>query len=231
VTTPVPAGSPAPKKPRKSTSKPRAKKPKTTTAPAVPAATAAVHETQESMATVTMTPPHPPREETPEYKAAHDFLIHQKKAACEVCGVTIDTLGDPKANPFGATAMESHHFPIERSLVDACDPAKVHADFPVVYDRRTLIVFVDSPANLKVLCDVHHRSPEHGIHHLTHADWTVQKYLYEGYLIAALVKDAAAALAQDEQIVRAAGIEQAVQDGTEAALEEQAQAAAQPDAA
>lgn len=156
-----------------------------------------VHETVEGVASVEMTPPHPPRVETPEYARAHHFLVYEKHAGCEVCGVTIDRIPDPGGNPFGAAAIETHHYPIERSLADACDPVKVHADFPQVYDHTTLMQFVDSPANLKVLCDIHHRSPEHGIHHLLPADFAVQKYLYAGYVVAATPQDAAAALAAD----------------------------------
>lgn len=169
-----------------------------------------VHETPEAVSSVELSPPHPPREETPEYAAAHHFLVYEKKAPCEVCGVTVDTLATPASNPFGAKAVETHHYPIERSLADACDPVKVHRDFPSVYNRATLLQFVDSPGNLKVLCDQHHRSLAHGIHHLLPADWAVQKYLYSGYIVAAAAKDAATAEATDEHIEQAEGVEQAV---------------------
>jgi hypothetical protein len=160
-----------------------------------------VHKTAESLATVELTPPHPPRETTPEYAKAHHFLVHEKKAPCEVCGVTIDTLSDPARNPFGAIQIETHHWPIERSLAAACDPMKVHRDFPQVYDQASLMTFVDSPANLKVLCDIHHRSVERGIHHLLMQDWAVLPYLLDGYDVAATPEDAVALEAKDEQIV------------------------------
>lgn len=166
-----------------------------------------VHETTEAVETVEMTPPHPPRTDTPAYLRAHSFLVNRKNAPCEVCGVTKRTLRNPKRNPFSAAALETHHYPIERSLMDACDPAKVHRDFPQVYDRATLAAFVDSPANLKVLCDVHHRSLAHGIHHLLPQDFAVQRYLYDGYLVAVRPADAATALAANERIEQAAGVE------------------------
>src|SRR5690242_4334473 len=97
-------------------------------------ALAHVHVTAEGVASLELTPPHPPREDTPEYRAAHRFLIDEKDAACAVCGVRKSTLGDPAQNHYGASQMESHHYPIERSLADACDPVKVHAQFPQVYD-------------------------------------------------------------------------------------------------
>lgn len=158
------------------------------------------HMTHEGVENCEYTPPHPPRTETPAYHKAHTFLIHEKKAPCVSCGVNIDTLANTTINLLGSTQMESHHYPIERSLMDACDPIKVHRDFPVVYDAATLAVFVDSPANLIVLCDVCHRSTEHGIHHLLTQDWIIQKYLYTGYIVAGSAAGAAAILAQDEHI-------------------------------
>lgn len=159
-----------------------------------------VHETHEEVASIEMTPPHPPREETPEYRKAHHFLIREKQSPCVVCGVSIVTLADPTINLLGSKDMETHHYPIERSLMDACDPVKVHKDFPVVYDKASLALFVDSPANLLVLCDICHRSPERGIHHLLTQDFAVQKYLYTGYIVAGRVQDAQQILAHDEQV-------------------------------
>lgn len=165
-----------------------------------------VHETDEAVAAVEMTPPHPPRTETPAYRAAHNFLINKKNTGCRVCGVTKRTLKVAAKNPAGATQLESHHYPIERSLMDACDPLKVHRDFPQVHDRATLAAFVDSIPNLIVLCDVHHRGVESGIHHLLVQDWAILPYLLDGYQVAARTADAAAVEAHDEQIETAANL-------------------------
>ena len=166
-----------------------------------------VHETSIAVSTIELSPPHPPRTETPEYKKAHDFLINVKNMGCQVCGVTKKTLKNATKNPFKAKQIESHHYPVERSLADACDPRKVHLDFPMVYDQVTLMQFVDSPANLIVLCDVHHRGVETGIHHLVTQDFVILKYLREGYQVAATATDAATAEARDEQIEQQAGME------------------------
>lgn len=169
-----------------------------------------VHETREAVAAVEFTPPHPPRTETPEYARAHKFLVYTKNAPCKVCGVTRRTLRYPKANPFGATALETHHVHVERSLAYACDWRKVHLDFPSVYDQESFLHWVDSPENLVVLCNVHHRSVEHGIHHLLPADFNVQRYLRDGYIVAASAQDAAKVEAQDEALLQQLGVEQAV---------------------
>jgi hypothetical protein len=160
-----------------------------------------VHATVEGMATVEMTPPHPPREETPEYAKAHHHLTITLDEPCAMCGVRNSTLHDPKQNPFGAKALETHHYPIERSLMDACDPKKVGVVFPQVTDRASLEAFVDSEHNLMVLCDVHHRHPLHGIHHLAPQDFFVQPFLLEGYEVVVTKDQQDAAMKVDEQVV------------------------------
>lgn len=162
---------------------------------------ARVHATTEGVASVEMTPPHPPREETPEYVKAHHHLTKVLDEPCAMCGVRNSTLKDPKQNPFGATAIETHHYPIERSLLDACDPAKVGLVFPQVKDQASLEAFVDSENNLMVLCDIHHRHPLHGIHHLTPQDFFVQPFLLEGYQVVATQQEEAATMAEDEALI------------------------------
>jgi hypothetical protein len=161
-----------------------------------------VHATIEGVATVEMTPPHPPREETPEYVRTHHHLAKVLDSPCAMCGVRNSTLHDPKENPFGAKAIETHHYPIERSLLDACDPKKIGIVFPQVTDQATLEEFVDSEHNMMVLCDVHHRHPLHGIHHLTPQDFFVQPFLIEGYQVVVTKEDEAKAMAIDERLMR-----------------------------
>ncbi|GCE14690.1 hypothetical protein [Tengunoibacter tsumagoiensis] len=160
-----------------------------------------VHATIVGVANIELTPPHPPREETPLYVQTHRHLVFTQDSPCAICGVRRSTLNDPKANPFGAKDLETHHYPIERCLLDACDPKKVGVIFPQVKDRKTLEEFIDSEANMMVLCDIHHRHPLHGIHHLVGPDFYVQPFLYGGYQIVADAADEAAAIANNEKVV------------------------------
>lgn len=152
-----------------------------------------------------MTPPHPPRIDTPLYEKSHKFLVHDQDTPCRVCGVRQSTLLDPTKNIHGAKDIETHHFPIERSLADACDPIKVHKVFPYVIDRETLMHLVDSPDNLIVLCDYCHRSPERGIHHLLVQDWAILPFLYDNYQITATQADVAAVEAENSRIIAKEG--------------------------
>ena len=165
-----------------------------------------VHITPVAIATIELTPPHAPREDTPEYRQSHHHLTIVLDMPCQICGVRNSTLKDPVQNPFGATALESHHYPIERSLVDACDPVKVGRKFPQVTDRASLNMFVDSEANLIVLCDVHHRSIQFGIHHLSTQDFFIQPFLIDGYRVVATQQDVAQLQAEDEKIEVTVGV-------------------------
>ena len=161
-----------------------------------------VHATVEGVDAYEMTPPHAPRVETETYRKAHHFLVVERDTPCLVCGVRQSTLADPTKNTVGAKAIETHHYPIERSLVDACDPVKVHTRFPQVFDRTSLEAFVDTPGNFAVLCDQHHRSMQQGIHHLLTQDFAILPFLYDGYELNALKANENTTLLHDEAVIK-----------------------------
>lgn len=165
-----------------------------------------VHITHESGGIEELTPPHPPREETPAYRAAHHRLVDELDSPCAVCGVRRSTLGDPASNSAGARDLETHHYPIERSLVSACDWRAVAARYPDagIVDDASLLAWVDSPANLMVLCDVHHRSRQRGIHHLLMQEFGVLPFLLHGYTLVATTGQEEDESKADEAIVEKA---------------------------
>lgn len=162
-----------------------------------------VHATTAGTADLEMTPPHPPREDTPIYMRTHHHLVFTLDRPCMVCGVRKSTLDDPQQNPFGAQHLETHHHPLERCLLNACDPAKVGRVFPAVKDRATLEEFVDSEANMLVLCDIHHRHPFYGIHHVVGPDFFAQPFVFDGYQVMSDKEHEAEVAAADEKIVKA----------------------------
>lgn len=160
-----------------------------------------VHATPLTVSVIELTPPHDKRRETAAYQRSHHFLVVEQDTPCYVCGVRNSTLNDPAQNKVGAKALESHHAPIEWSLMDAVDPLKAHRQFPQVIDRETLEAFIDSPANLLILCDVHHRDKQRGIHHLLWQDFAILPFLYDDYIVVADQAQAVQAEAHDEQII------------------------------
>lgn len=121
--------------------------------------------------------------ETPQYEHVHHQLTRVLDKPCFICGVRNSTLSDPEKNPKGSQEMETHHSPIERSLLEACDWRRVHEDFPQVVSQESLEDFVDSGSNMIVLCDICHRLGDAAIHTTTHPYWVIGKYLKEGYIL------------------------------------------------
>jgi hypothetical protein len=161
-----------------------------------------VHATVFGVAEIEMTPPHPPREDTPIYLRTHNHLVNKLDTPCAICGVRKSTLDDGKENLFGAQAIETHHYPVERSLLNACDPKKIHVAFAQVKDHQTLEEFIDSEENIMVLCDIHHRHPHYGIHHLLAQDFFIQPYLFGGYQVVADEDEKTKVLASNERVIQ-----------------------------
>lgn len=159
-----------------------------------------VHPVYPGIETIILTPSHDPRQDTPEYLAAHHRLVVELDSPCEICGVRNSTLENPAQNPFQAVQIHTHHHPIERSLMNACDVGKVGAIFPNVVDQETLEAFVDSVHNLMVLCDKCHVGPQ-GIHHLPATAFAVLRFLKPGYIVASDQAHFSRDEAQDEQVL------------------------------
>lgn len=165
-------------------------------------ATSDVHETvdEETKGLEEFYPPHPPRKETAEYAATHKLLVHTLDQPCRDCGVRSSTLGDPASNPHMAKQLETHHWPLQREFADALDPAKVHKEFAEVTDRHSLNMFIDSPKNMLVLCDVDHRSKSRGIHHINESLEACKRFLIDGYILADVAANAEKDMAIDAQL-------------------------------
>lgn len=144
-------------------------------------------------------PPHLPRKPTALYTATHKRLIYELDTPCMVrtCAVTHSILSDPakahdpKYNPYGATALETHHHVLEDSLSEWADVdvfnsyilphmREQHArhmregrstnpdKYAQPWTRESLLQWIHGDEdNMQVLCDCHHRSPLLGTHALT----------------------------------------------------------------
>lgn len=72
--------------------------------------------------------------------------------------------------------METHHSTFEWASQNGLDLAKVTADWPAITDRAKLAEWVDSEANMLVLCSTHHRAQHEGIHMISYPAWLLQRY-------------------------------------------------------
>ncbi len=131
-------------------------------------------------------PAHDKRRESPAYKKVHDKMVRDEDRPCLICGVRNSTLRDPKANTYGAKAIETHHHVIEWALANAISVEKFnkhmlphlrkrHPDsheYSQDFTQEQILDWVDHDEdNLWVLCDVHHRAKYLGIHEITFPIW------------------------------------------------------------
>lgn len=128
-------------------------------------------------------PEHDPRKASSEYKRVHHHLVVELDEACWICGVRRSSLNDPIKNKRGSKQMETHHVSLEWALANAADPAKILAQFPTMgaADNEHLRQWLDSEANMMILCDICHRHPHYGVHSITYPAWVAQKWLRDGY--------------------------------------------------
>jgi len=111
-------------------------------------------------------PPHEPRSESPTYVKTHHHLVYTMDAPCWVCGIRHSQGG----------ALETHHAHFEWASQNGLDLEKVTVDWPDLTDRQKLAEWVDSEANMLVLCAAHHRGKYTGIHEITYPAWLLQRY-------------------------------------------------------
>ena len=78
--------------------------------------------------------------------------------------------------------METHHDFFEWASQFGLDLKKVEATFPALTDRKKLAEWVDSPSNMLVLCEAHHRAKYEGIHEITYPAWLLQRYQGEEWV-------------------------------------------------
>lgn len=172
-----------------------------------------VHATVEPDTHIELTPPHPPRTETPIYKATHKRLVITENRPCFICGVRRSDVRDPlrkkdaTINPYQATAVETHHWPIERSLADAVDPSLVAQVYPTVRQFTTFIEWIDSEYNMLVLCSACHRTADHAIHKAHWQDVIATKFgkrdmTGDRYMFVASTADEQHSIVEDEQLMQ-----------------------------
>jgi len=111
-------------------------------------------------------PPHEPRKASAIYVKTHHHLVYELDAPCWTCGIRHSDGG----------ALETHHFHFEWASINGLDLGLVTKDWPALTDRKALADWVDGELNMLVLCAIHHRAQNEGIHEITYPAWLLQRY-------------------------------------------------------
>lgn len=134
-------------------------------------------------------PPHGPRASDPHYAifhAARHHLIDVLGIGCWIGGATKAQLatGLPDGHRCkGAVQLEAHHAVAEFAGLTEIDFQKVAADFPQVgiHSDEDFLKFAESEGGLTIICDVHHRHAQKGIHAITYPVWKLDRYADEDW--------------------------------------------------
>lgn len=120
-------------------------------------------------------PAHPARTADPFYK---DFnAIHRawkkdpERWQCEIGKHRNDFSECDLAKP-----LELHHSHVEFSMQQGIELTWLEVDYPGISDPKIVGQWVESAANLMVLCVRHHRG-HGGIHHAAASDFEAEKYV------------------------------------------------------
>ncbi len=129
------------------------------------------HEVKETIEIDVYYPDHCKREASDLFERSRHHLIDELDTPCFICG--------SKEN------RELHHYYVEWAAADSIDwNGKIREDHPN-FDWTTFkepTDFVDSEYNMMVLCQVHHRHKDHGIHMLPYPLWILQKYVKSDFV-------------------------------------------------
>jgi hypothetical protein len=133
-------------------------------------------------------PDHPPREDTALYRRTHKELCLVQDLPCFACDRTRKEHG---------VQTETHHFFCEKAAEKAVDWITFGRKAQHLYNVQTGLhigsafdwekvqenpdLFVDSTANMVVLCPECHRSSTRGIHHVPFPEWILQAYAMRGF--------------------------------------------------
>lgn len=72
--------------------------------------------------------------------------------------------------------LELHHHFVEYALANGVDLKWLEVDFPGISNPDEVGAWIESPANLLLLCERHHRGAD-GVHVLSAADYEAMKYV------------------------------------------------------
>lgn len=120
-------------------------------------------------------PAHDPREHDPH---KHDFLEwkrRRKEAGTWYCDFAQAHRAGDSSECDNTRPLEAHHSKVELAMLNEIDMALLAADFPGI-DAQEVGAWIDSDANLTLLCVNHHRGPM-GVHSASYADFTSEAYV------------------------------------------------------
>ena len=125
------------------------------------------HSTPLTLRIMTNVPEHEPRESDPHYHLFNEAKARIKKQGLWKCAIADDLCSGQ---------MELHHSYIEFSQINNTDPVRLEHAFGVHFaNDEDFQKWLESPDNLEVLCEGHHRT-HFGIHSIPAPLWQALRF-------------------------------------------------------
>lgn len=119
-------------------------------------------------------PEHSARASDPHYRLFEEVRRHWQKTDRWHCAVGVRLGSFDECDT--THPLELHHAHLEFALANEVDLALVTRDFPDIANEDELQAWIESEANLIVLCAFHHRG-HGGVHVVSASDWEAEKYI------------------------------------------------------
>jgi hypothetical protein len=161
------------------------------------------HEKKATLSEDVFYPDHAARTESPTFRHTKRTMKESGEYRCAVCG-TDEKIEDHHRFIEWAFADAIDWYWIKMVATGQCDTVWSHtmqkevklSKLHVIYDFLKLTAdfdwlkfepskpetFVDSPANMWPLCELHHRAANHGIHAESFPIWFAQAFLKKGFI-------------------------------------------------
>lgn len=138
----------------------------------------AAHEQAVTNRYVISYPNHEPREKDPHYADFHAWKAAQKAAGKWRCAWAVMVADDSECDL--THPLEAHHSHVEFALANAVDLKHLEHVYPGISDPDQVGAWIESDANLVLLCARHHRAADAGVHHLSASDYEASRFLATG---------------------------------------------------
>jgi hypothetical protein len=120
-------------------------------------------------------PEHGPRESDPYYSDFHAYKKQRRVSGTYHCDFAFEHRGGDTSECDLTKPLECHHRVIEFAVMNAVDLSLLEKDYPGV-SSMPVGKWVESAANLELLCVVHHRTHA-GKHMLSESDYQGLLYI------------------------------------------------------
>lgn len=120
-------------------------------------------------------PEHEPRENDPHKADFLEWKRRRRENNTYYCDFAHEHRGDNTSECDMEHPLEAHHSKVELAMLNEIDFALLAHDYPGI-DEQSVGAWIDSDANLILLCRNHHRGPM-GVHSASFSDFVSTQYV------------------------------------------------------